>query len=110
MAEPIEQVRLDQLRLGQRGRHLQQGLTDEHDPALRHRPYPAGELRAEQGCQIPPRPVQRRGEGIDVLGADMEPGQVVPCRLQSCRDQEAAFRGQVTDEEAERRRGGHPLP
>ncbi len=109
MAEPVEHVGFCQLRLRKRRGHLQQGFSREHDPSLRHRPHVTCELQAEQGLKILPRPVRRGSEGVDVLWTDTEVRRVAQGGLQPGGDQEAAVRRQVADEQAERRRAGHPL-
>jgi hypothetical protein len=105
-----EQVRLDELRLGQRRGDLQDRLVGEDDGALGHRADLAGEAEArEVGVEILRHRMELRqaAQVVELLRGEADGLKVVQRLLDAGDDEEAAVRGEVPDEQLEGRHVGH---
>ncbi len=107
--QEVRQARLDELRLGQRRGHAEDGLAGEKDRSLRHRIDIAGEAEGgeivhesarEEAALVEP------GAGILIEAKRLEEGQDL---LEARGDQEAAIARELADEELEDRGAGHPV-
>src|SRR5947207_14343304 len=65
--DAVEQVRLDELRLGKRRGHLQQRLAREHDAAFGHAPYIAGEAELPECLEVALRELELVAEVANLV-------------------------------------------
>ena len=98
-----EQIRLHDLRLGQRRCYLQDRLVPEHRRPLRHGAHLALEPESLQPVQKVAGKAVQRGQELQVRRRDGHVLQVVQRRLQPAGNQQVAMRWQAATEQVEGR-------
>src|SRR5690606_215689 len=106
--EDVDEPRLDELRLGNRRDHPEQGLVRKNERSLGHGVHVSGEAQRAQVLDVRGLERHRARQVLELPFIEAQRLEVVERLREPCRDQERAPRGQPPNEELERGRRVHP--
>jgi hypothetical protein len=106
----VEEIRLEELRLGERGRDLQERFVGEYQPALGDGPHVPGEPQLAEGVQGVVGVALGPAKVFQVLVGEAKRLQELQAMLEPTRHEESPTVRQIPHEQAESGGSGHVPP